>query len=363
MGASSGGMNGGSKGSMQAPAPQQQGMGGKGSTSMSAPGAQNYSLNGQNVSSDPGSKGSGGMGGKGSTQPAAPWSNQANAQNSLNGGQAGSFGQGMWGQNAGQGLMFGLGGQPQFGWEAPNLQGGPLPGQTGSGGAMTLPPGWATGLPGQAPNMPGAPSGVPPPGWTSGSLTPGTPGGSVTSTPVGTTAPVSPGSTPQPNSASPSNSAPAPVNAVPPAPVGTPTLNKPLLTDNKAAVAGAAPLTFGGAGSQPFATANSTATQSQTPAGQQFLANLSKYGSAAAANYLNTPQSFTVNDFNKAAGANPALSTQMLASGGQAYKDAVMQANGWSPEQMNQFINTNGSGALSGYTPQAIAQLKALGIG
>jgi hypothetical protein len=136
--------------------------------------------------------------------------------------------------------------------------------------------------------------------------------------------------------------------APPPGTTTRPTLD----SQQKAAVGSAGPLSFGGTGTTPYATSFSKSTFDP-----------SRYGAAGAAQYNALPQSFSVSDFNKISGANPALATQMLAAGGQSYKDAVAKANGWSTDQMNQFINTNGSGALSGFTPQALAQMKALGVG
>jgi hypothetical protein len=328
------------KSAVQSPGGSSGGMSGKGGAqSMAAP-------NSGSPGAGPGASGKGGA----QSMPAP------SAQNSLAGGKAASYGPGMWGQSANGGLMFGLGGQPPPGWNAANIQGGPLPGQqAATPPGVPIPPGWATGLPGQSPNMPGAPNGSAPPGWNS-TLTPGTQTAAPVippKTPVGGVTPNPPGG----SMASGVTSAPG--SNGPPAGAGT-------ATAPKSAVQGAPSaggLSFGGSGTQPYATAFSTATQSQTPAGQSFLANLSKYGAGAAANYLGSPQSFSVNDFNKAAGANPALATQMLAAGGQQYRDAVAKANGWSPAQMNQFINTNGSGQLSGFTPQALAQLKGLGVG
>src|SRR5881394_3377899 len=64
----------------------------------------------------------------------------------------------------------------------------------------------------------------------------------------------------------------------------------------------------------------------------------------------NMPKSFTIADFNNAAQTNPVLAAQMLGKGGQAYKDAIMKANGWSNYQMNQFINAYASGVEPGIT-------------
>lgn len=100
---------------------------------------------------------------------------------------------------------------------------------------------------------------------------------------------------------------------------------------------------------QQYATANSTATQSQSPTGQAFLANLSKYGQAGVDSWNSNPQSFSINDFNRIAQTNPVMAEQMLAAGGQNYRNAVMGANGWDNNKMNTFINTYGSGALPGF--------------
>ena len=102
---------------------------------------------------------------------------------------------------------------------------------------------------------------------------------------------------------------------------------------------------------QQFYTANSTQTQSQSPTGQAFLAalNSGKYGQAGLDSWNSNPQSFSVNDFNRIAATNPVMAEQMSAAGGQQYRDAIMQNNKWNNNQMNSFINANGSGALPGF--------------
>ena len=79
--------------------------------------------------------------------------------------------------------------------------------------------------------------------------------------------------------------------------------------------------------------------------------NAGKYG-VAGDRLRNLPTYFTVADFNTVAKTNPVLAEQMSAKGGQAYRDAIMKANGWSNLQMNQFINKWGSGALPGITKE-----------
>jgi hypothetical protein len=70
----------------------------------------------------------------------------------------------------------------------------------------------------------------------------------------------------------------------------------------------------------------------------------------------NMPTSFTIADFNNTAQTNPVLAQQMLAKGGQAYRDAVMKANGWTNLQMNQFINAYGSSVEPGITQQNLTE-------
>ncbi len=118
-----------------------------------------------------------------------------------------------------------------------------------------------------------------------------------------------------------------------------------------------------GGSNQQFNTANSVASQMQSPTGRTFLANLSKYGPAGVAKFLSTPQSFSVADFNKVAATNPVLAAQMQAAGGQNYRNAIMQGNGWNNYQNNSFINANGAGALPGFGADQMSLLRSLGIG
>ncbi len=76
----------------------------------------------------------------------------------------------------------------------------------------------------------------------------------------------------------------------------------------------------------------------------------------------NLPQSFTPAQFNQVAQQNPVLAQAMAAQGGQKFEDAIMQQNGWSPQQMNAFANTYGSGAMPGFNAQAMQLLNSLGI-
>jgi hypothetical protein len=108
----------------------------------------------------------------------------------------------------------------------------------------------------------------------------------------------------------------------------------------------------GGDSSQQFTTA--AYRSAQTPTGANWLKNIGKYGTAAANTYLSQPGAYTVADFNQVAQSNPVMAVQMIASGGQAYMDAIMKANGWTKQQINQFINSYGSGALPGITNQGL---------
>ena len=61
------------------------------------------------------------------------------------------------------------------------------------------------------------------------------------------------------------------------------------------------------------------------------------------------PQSFTVSGFNQTAKTDPGKAFDMLRQGGQPLMTAVMQANGWTQEQLNQFINQQAFNAPSAY--------------
>jgi hypothetical protein len=102
---------------------------------------------------------------------------------------------------------------------------------------------------------------------------------------------------------------------------------------------------------------------------QQFATNFQPTGSSAFSRMVqqglarqqygqkgvdlqNMPTNFTIADFNNAAQTNPTLAVQMAGKGGQAYRDAIRKANGWSNLQMNQFINAYGSGVEPGITQE-----------
>lgn len=103
------------------------------------------------------------------------------------------------------------------------------------------------------------------------------------------------------------------------------------------------PLSFNGTGTQDFRT-----SFAGPPPGQEsdfgararaHIARAAAAGSQTAQAYQNLPQTLNVNQFNAVAQSDPGHAYDMLGAGGQDYRNAVMQANGWSPLQMNQFIN------------------------
>lgn len=51
------------------------------------------------------------------------------------------------------------------------------------------------------------------------------------------------------------------------------------------------------------------------------------------------PASFSVNDFNQANQTNAPLALTMATQGGQDFRNAVMQQNGWTQPMMNNWIN------------------------
>ncbi|MGN6589881.1 MAG: hypothetical protein ACTHKE_06295 [Sphingomicrobium sp.] len=75
------------------------------------------------------------------------------------------------------------------------------------------------------------------------------------------------------------------------------------------------------------------------------------------------PQSFSPAQFNQVAGQNPVLAEAMAAQMPQAGRNAIMAQNGWSNDQMNNFLNAYGSGAQPGFGPAQLQQLRSLGIG
>jgi hypothetical protein len=188
------------------------------------------------------------------------------------------------------------------------------------------------------PLPPTGPQGLPPPSslpQLQGGQMPQFPGGQLPQLPQG-------GQLPQ----LPTNTA-LPKSSAPPPKVGGPM--PPGMDPANWAQAPQAPT---GGPNQQFNFANSIASQSQSPTGQKFLDALRSgfYGPNAYAKYLaTTPQSGSVGDFNQVAQSNPVMASQMLAAGGQQYRDAVMAANHWTNQQLNSFINQYGSGALPGF--------------
>lgn len=59
---------------------------------------------------------------------------------------------------------------------------------------------------------------------------------------------------------------------------------------------------------------------------------------------INDPRygSVSVPQFQGLQSTNPALAYQLATHGGQSYRDAIMQGNGWTNEQMNQWLNNAG---------------------
>lgn len=61
----------------------------------------------------------------------------------------------------------------------------------------------------------------------------------------------------------------------------------------------------------------------------------------------------SVDAFNKANGPNTPAAYQMLQQGGQQFRNAVMAANGWSQDQMNQWLNQVAYEGQNVFSPQA----------
>lgn len=82
-------------------------------------------------------------------------------------------------------------------------------------------------------------------------------------------------------------------------------------------------------------------------------------------NQMNPQMNYTVDGFNRANAANPALAFLMASQGGQQFRNAIMQQNGWDQNKMNQWLNNAGynQGGLAGrgMTPQNIAALQGFG--
>jgi hypothetical protein len=98
--------------------------------------------------------------------------------------------------------------------------------------------------------------------------------------------------------------------------------------------------------------------------GAQYAAYLAaRPNSLQAQKIAAMPQSFSPAQFNAVAARDPVLANAMASQGGQTFQNAIMQSNGWSPAQMNSFLNANGSGMTPGIGPQQLALLKSMGIG
>lgn len=125
---------------------------------------------------------------------------------------------------------------------------------------------------------------------------------------------------------------------------------------------GSVPTSFTGHGTTPFSTAFAGPPPGQgSTFGNLVRSNLSAYGPAGQA-YANMPKSFTVDQFNSVAPRNAAFAQDMLAAGGQQFRNAVMQANGWDNATMNAFINAANYGDLGGTRGFTKANLGMLGL-
>lgn len=87
-------------------------------------------------------------------------------------------------------------------------------------------------------------------------------------------------------------------------------------------------------------------------------------------NKLNPQLNYTTNSFNNAMNAGRTdLAYMQLAQGGQDFRDAVQQANHWTPDQMNSVINSYGlyqtgnnpTGMAAPYNAANIEALKGFG--
>lgn len=245
--------------------------------------------------------------------------------------------------------------------------------QTGQGGGQSAVPGASQGQPGQATGLGGNPVGSA--GGAPGAPIPKPPAGTIQDPrrpPTGAVAPPDPSTTSwwdqlHQASANPQGIKPlvdATGHPIPQTQIRMDAAGHPINIGSVQSYKSSGPDTWygslsgapqaptGGDTTQHFNTANSIASQSQSPTGQKFLANIGKYGQSAANNYLSMPQSFTVADFNNVAQSNPTLAVQMLGQGGQAMQDAIRKNNNWTQQQMNQFINAYGSGAMPGVNQQ-----------
>lgn len=106
---------------------------------------------------------------------------------------------------------------------------------------------------------------------------------------------------------------------------------------------------------------NYNPAQAQTPQQQWFFQQLNK---------MNPQLNYTTDSFNNAVKAGRTdLAYTMLQQGGEGYRQAVRQANGWDMGQLNSVINsyglygTNGgqTGMATPYNTQTIADLKSFG--
>jgi hypothetical protein len=285
-----------------------------------------------------GGYGGNGMSGKGGSQSmGAP--NSAYGQS-----QGNQWAPGMWGQSANQGLIPGLGAYqfagPSYGgpgWNAPNIQGGPLPGQGGS----TPPPGTTppsnidNTLPGSGAVRNERGTVTNPPG---GTFTPGLPNvvpAGATGSPVVPMPGIQPGNVGPPgfNTGTPP---PAPTTTTPPPTTSVGGAANNLASVPKSAVQGATAGTTALPQGTPAAPGMYPAVSARTgfgsdftmqgtsPVIQNFNALMSQYGPSAAFNYMN-------NNFN-AADWQGALKAKYGTDG------------------MNSIINKYGVGG-SGYSP------------
>lgn len=96
---------------------------------------------------------------------------------------------------------------------------------------------------------------------------------------------------------------------------------------------------------------------------QNFNPAASKF--AAGYNRKNPQLNYTVDSFNAAKAANPGLALLMATQGGQGFRNAIMQQDGMSQNDMNQFINntsySNPGTAYRGLNPANVAALKSFG--
>ena len=103
-------------------------------------------------------------------------------------------------------------------------------------------------------------------------------------------------------------------------------------------------------------TFNFNPADANNPASAQFIAGY---------NRKNPQMQFTVDDFNRANASDGQTAMLMATLGGQQFRNAIMGQDGWSQNQMNQFLNTvgyNGNGSqYRGLNPANVAALQKYG--